>query len=70
MLTLKRRLILVPFRLLVVSVFLSLYFAKTFGIGMQLRKQGFQLADVDVQYSLKELAADFLEPGLQLRRKT
>jgi hypothetical protein len=56
--------------LLVVSVFVSLHLAKTFGVGMQLRKQGFQLVDIDVQYSLKKLAADFLEPHLQLRRKT
>jgi hypothetical protein len=37
---------------------------------MQLREHGFELIDVDVQYALEKLAADFFEPCLQLRRST
>ncbi len=48
------------------SVFGSLHFTKPLGVCMQLREKGLQLVDIDVQDSLEELAANFLEPCLQV----
>jgi hypothetical protein len=48
----------------------SLPLAKAFRVRVQLREDGFQFVDIDVQNALKELVADFLESGLQVRSKT
>jgi len=58
------------FGLLTVRVFVNLFLAKSFGVRMQLREHSLQLIDVDVQDSLEELAANFLESTLQLRHNT
>jgi hypothetical protein len=54
-------------RVLTTCVFGSFFLAKPFRIRMQLIEQGFEFVDVDVQDSLEELPANFLESNLQLR---
>src|SRR5208282_413237 len=50
--------------------FVRLLFKKALGVRMQLREYGLKLIDVDVQDPLEELAANFLEPQLQVRYNT
>ncbi len=49
---------------------MRLHFTKPFGVGVQLREHVLQLVDVDVQYTFEKLAANFLEPHLQVRHDT
>ena len=53
-----------PLPLLTLCVFVSLPLTKAFRVRVQLREDGFQFVDIDVQNALKELVADFLEPRL------